>query len=55
MEAVKVKVIKSVFVEQTGLKYKAGQEVSVPENVAKRQIAVGNMEAVPGVKAKKGN
>lgn len=46
MESVKVKVLKNVFVEQTGLKYKTGQETDVPANVAKRQAEVGNMEIV---------
>lgn len=43
----RVKILKSIYVEQTRLRYQEGEETTVPKGIANRHIATGHMEFLP--------
>jgi hypothetical protein len=47
-----VKILKNIYVEQTGLQYKEGEEREVPKAVAARHEKSGFMEIVKPPKVK---
>lgn len=48
MEATNVRVLKSIFIEKTGLTYEKGKDAVVPLNIAKKHEKSGHMKILPG-------
>lgn len=50
----RVRILKPIYIEQTGLRYRAGEEVDVPKDIAERHFETGFMDAlVPEIKETK--